>query len=48
MMFLGYNTNGLAHHALSEAVAIVADLGYRGVAITIDHHAPFAARRPLR
>lgn len=36
-MFLGYNTNGLAHHELFDAVALLADLGYRGVAITIDH-----------
>lgn len=36
-MFLGYNTNGLAHHELLDAVRLLADLGYRGVAITIDH-----------
>lgn len=36
-MFLGYNTNGLAHHELFDAVALLADLGYRGVALTIDH-----------
>ena len=38
-MFLGYNTNGLAHHDLFDAVALLADAGYRGVAITIDHTA---------
>ena len=38
-MFLGYNTNGLAHHDLFDAVALLADIGYRGVAITIDHNA---------
>ena len=38
-MFLGYNTNGLAHHSLAQAIGLLADLGYRGVAITIDHHA---------
>jgi L-ribulose-5-phosphate 3-epimerase len=38
-MFLGYNTNGLAHHDLFDAVELLADIGYRGVAITIDHHA---------
>ncbi len=36
-MFLGYNTNGLAHHAPADAVALVADLGYRGLGITLDH-----------
>lgn len=36
-MFLGYNTNGLAHHASADAVALVADLGYRGLGITLDH-----------
>jgi L-ribulose-5-phosphate 3-epimerase len=38
-MFLGYNTNGLAHHNLLDAIALLADIGYRGVAITIDHNA---------
>lgn len=38
-MFLGYNTNGLAHHDLFDAVELLADIGYRGVAIAIDHHA---------
>ena len=38
-MFLGYNTNGFPHHSLMDAVTILDDLGYRGVAITIDHHA---------
>ncbi len=38
-MFLGYNTNGLAHHDLFDAVELLAGIGYRGVAITIDHNA---------
>jgi L-ribulose-5-phosphate 3-epimerase len=38
-MFLGYNTNGLAHHDLFDAVGLLAEIGYRGVAITIDHNA---------
>jgi L-ribulose-5-phosphate 3-epimerase len=38
-MFFGYNTNGLAHHELFDAVELLAEIGYRGVAITIDHNA---------
>jgi sugar phosphate isomerase/epimerase len=38
-MLLGYNTNGLAHHELFDAIALLADIGYRSVAITIDHAA---------
>jgi sugar phosphate isomerase/epimerase len=37
-MFLGYNTNGFAHHRLTDAISILADLGYRGIALTLDVH----------
>ena len=33
----GYNTNGLAHHRLPDALRLLASLGYRSAAITIDH-----------
>jgi L-ribulose-5-phosphate 3-epimerase len=36
MYRFGYNTNGLAHHRLPDAFRLLADLGYRGVAITPD------------
>ena len=37
-MFLGYNTNGFAHHRLEDTVDILAELGYRGLGLTADFH----------
>ncbi len=37
-MYLGYNTNGFAHHSPKDAISVIKELGYDGVAITIDHH----------
>jgi len=47
-MLLGYNTNGTAHHELFDAVSLLAEIGYRSVAITIDHGAlpPYARYLP--
>jgi sugar phosphate isomerase/epimerase len=36
-MQLGYNTNGLAHHDLIQAIELLGEIGYRSVAITLDH-----------
>jgi sugar phosphate isomerase/epimerase len=46
-MRLGYNTNGLAHHDLLEAIKLLGEIGYRSVAITLDHGAlnPFGDYR---
>jgi sugar phosphate isomerase/epimerase len=40
-----YNTNGLANHRLDDAVDLLADAGYDGVALTLDvsHLDPFSA-----
>lgn len=35
----GYNTNGFAHHRLDDTLRILANLGYRSIALTLDHHA---------
>lgn len=39
-----YNTNGAANHRLDDALRLIADAGYDGVALTLDHHHldPFA------
>ncbi|GAB3963323.1 sugar phosphate isomerase/epimerase [Actinoallomurus acanthiterrae] len=33
----GYGTNGFDNHRLDDALAVIADLGYDGVALTLDH-----------
>ena len=44
-----YNTNGLSDHRLDEALSFLADTGYDGVSLTLDHHHldPFAPDLPL-
>ena len=39
-----YNTNGAANHRLDDALTLIAEAGYDGVALTLDHHHldPFA------
>jgi L-ribulose-5-phosphate 3-epimerase len=34
----GYGTNGFSNHRLDDALAVIADVGYEGVALTLDHH----------
>lgn len=51
-MRFAYNTNGTQNHRLDDALALIADAGYDGVALTLDiHHldpfAPDLERRAL-
>ncbi|MEU6862117.1 sugar phosphate isomerase/epimerase family protein [Streptomyces sp. NPDC046876] len=45
-----YGTNGLADHRLGDALRMLADLGYEGVALTLDHQHldPYAPDLPSR
>jgi len=49
-LLLAYNTNGLAHHDLLDAIALLGGIGYQGVAITLDHGAldPYDERLPAQ
>lgn len=35
-MRLGYNTNGFAHHRIEDSIEILAEIGYRSVAVTLE------------
>jgi L-ribulose-5-phosphate 3-epimerase len=50
MLRFGYNTNGFAHHRLEDALAIIADLGFESVALTLDYNAlnPYEPNLPAR
>lgn len=37
-MKLGFNTNGLSCHRTQEGLSLLAETGYRAVALTLDHH----------
>jgi L-ribulose-5-phosphate 3-epimerase len=47
-MLLAYNTNGLAHHDLLDAISLLASIGYQGISITLDHGClnPYDDRTP--
>ena len=35
-MLLGYNTNGFAHHRLGDAVAVLSEIGFRSIALSLE------------
>lgn len=47
-MILGYNTNGLTNLSIGDAIDLLADIGYRGIAITLDQGIlnPFSEQLP--
>jgi sugar phosphate isomerase/epimerase len=49
-MLLAYNTNGLAHHDLLDAISLLSSMGYQGISITLDHGAlnPYADQTPAQ
>lgn len=46
MLRFAYNTNGCSNHRLDDALELIAEAGYQGVALTLDHHHldPFGER----
>lgn len=38
MLRYAFNTNGCAHHRLEDAIGLIADSGYDGIALTLDIH----------
>jgi len=47
-MRIGYNTNGLTGHLWEQALELMHEIGYRSVAITVDHHCldPYSSNLP--
>src|SRR5438477_11255535 len=47
-MLFGYNTNGFSNHDPFEAIELLAEIGYKSVALTLDHGPlnPFDAEWP--